>query len=55
MLKKNIKVDADKLAALEVILYGKDAVDGEPGEPAVVASLPLPDEIATLMSASLED
>jgi hypothetical protein len=45
------KVDPDKLAALEVILYGKDAVDGEPGEPAVVARLPLPDEIATLMSA----
>jgi len=45
------KVDADKLAALEVILYGKDAVAGEPGEPAVVARLPLPDEIATLMSA----
>ena len=44
------KVDAAKLAALEVILYGKDAVDGEPGEPAVVARLPLPDEIATLMS-----
>jgi hypothetical protein len=45
------KVDADKLAALEVILYGKDAVAGKPGEPAVVARLPLPDEIATLMSA----
>ena len=47
------KVDAAKLAALEVILYGKDAVDGEPGEPAVVARLPLPDEIATLMSAKV--
>ncbi|MFA7206901.1 MAG: hypothetical protein WC102_11290 [Saccharofermentanales bacterium] len=46
------KVDADKLAALEVILYGKDAVDGEPGEPAVVARLPLPDEVATLMETS---
>ena len=46
------KVDADKLAALEVILYGKDAVAGEPGEPAVVARLPLPDEIAALMSAA---
>lgn len=44
------KVDSAKLAALEVILYGKDAVDGDPGEPAVVARLPFPDEIATLMS-----
>ena len=39
------KVDADKLAALEVILYGPD------GETPTVARLPLPDEIATLMSA----
>ena len=56
------KVNATKLAALEEILYGKDAVaavpgdpevpddPGVPGEPAVVARLPLPDEIATLMS-----
>lgn len=35
------KVDAIKLAALEDILYGKDAVE---------ARLPLPDEIATLMA-----
>lgn len=42
------KVDADKLNALEVILYGKDpsTPDGSDGtEP----RLPLPDEIATLM------
>lgn len=37
------KVDADKLAALEAILYGDD--DAE-------ARLPLPDEIATLMGAA---
>lgn len=36
------KCDADKLAALEAILYGSD--DSEP-------RLPLPDEIATLMAA----
>lgn len=42
------KVDADKLKALEKILYGSDA--GPSGTPtAVVARLPLPDEIATLM------
>lgn len=41
------KVDAAKLAALEDILYGKDAV-GE--TPAVVARLPLPDEVKTLMA-----
>lgn len=36
------KVDAEKLAALEAIIYGSD--DAEP-------RLPLPDEIATLMAA----
>ena len=41
------KVDAAKLAALENILYGKNAV----GEvPAVVARLPFPDEVTTLMA-----
>lgn len=53
------KVDATKLAALENILYGTDAVaavgtQGETGYvaavEATVARLPLPDEIATLMS-----
>ena len=43
------KVDAAKLAALEDILYGKNAV-GE--TPAVVARLPLPDEVATLMKVA---
>lgn len=42
------KVDADKLAALEEILYGKDA-DGD--TPAVPARLPLPEEVITLMTA----
>lgn len=42
------KVEADKLAALEEILYGKDAV-GE--EPAVPARLPLPAEVIALMTA----
>lgn len=36
------KVDADKLAALEAVLYGSDDVE---------ARLPLPDEIKTLMAA----
>ena len=42
--------DATKLAALEVILYGKDATT-EPVAPAVAARLPLPNEVITLMSA----
>lgn len=41
------KVNSTKLAALEDILYGKDAVS-EPETPAVEPRLPLPDEIITL-------
>lgn len=39
------KVDAEKLTALEAILYGSDSEE---------ARLPLPDEIATLMGAQAE-
>lgn len=49
---ESTKADETKLAALEAILYGKDAVAGEPGTPAVVARLPLPDEVVTLMETS---
>lgn len=43
------KVDAEKLTALENILYGTNA--GAEGTPAATAArLPLPDEIATLMA-----
>lgn len=54
------KVDAPDLAALELILYGKDAVEavgiqGEAGYVAAVAAvdprLPLPSEIATIFAA----
>lgn len=41
------KADATKLAALEDILYGKDAADSQQ---AVEPRLPLPDEIKTLMA-----
>lgn len=44
------KVDAAKLAALELILYGQDATT-EPSSEAVPARLPLPDEIATIFAA----
>lgn len=48
------KVDPAKLAALEDILYGKDAV-GTSGDQnyaaAVVASLPLPDAVAAIFAA----
>jgi hypothetical protein len=45
------KADATKLAALEAILYGKDATV-EPEAPAVEPRLPLPDEIIALMEVS---
>lgn len=44
------KVDKEKLAALETILYGKDPTTLE-GSDGVDPRLPLPDEIATLMAA----
>lgn len=47
------KVDAAKLAALEEILYGKDGTGEDHTTGAVDPRLPLPDEIATLMKASL--
>ena len=43
--------DAEKLAALETILYGKDPTQPE-GSDGVDPRLPLPDEVATLMEAS---
>lgn len=43
------KVNADKLAALELILYGKDATSQEAND-GVDPRLPLPDEIAELMA-----
>lgn len=45
------KADAGKLAALEVILYGKDATT-ESANDGVDPRLPLPDEIAELMANS---
>ena len=45
------KADAEKLAALEEILYGKDGT-GDPQTGAVAPRLPLPDEIKTLMTAN---
>lgn len=43
------KVDASKLSALEVILYGKDPTS-EGGEDGVAPRLPLPDEIKTMFT-----
>ena len=45
------KVDAEKLAALEEILYGKDPTT-EGGTDGVEPRLPLPDELAELMKAA---
>ena len=42
------KVDAAKLTALEVILYGKDATT-DPAAEAVDPRLPLPDEVLTIL------
>lgn len=47
------KVDAAKLTALEEILYGKDGTGEDHATDAVDPRLPLPDEIATLMKASV--
>lgn len=45
------KVDPEKLAALEEILYGKDPTEPE-GDDGVEPRLPLPDEVITLMTAT---
>jgi hypothetical protein len=47
------KVDAEKLTTLEEILYGKDGTGEDHTTGAVDPRLPLPDEIATLMKASV--
>lgn len=47
------KVDAEKLSALEEILYGKDGTGEDHSTGAVDPRLPLPDEIATLMKTSV--
>lgn len=47
------KVDAEKLSALEEILYGKDGTGEDNSVGAVDPRLPLPDEIATLMKTSV--
>lgn len=47
------KVDHAKLTALEEILYGKDGTGEDHTTGAVDPRLPLPDEIATLMKASV--
>lgn len=44
------KASAEKLKALEEILYGKDPTEPD-GDDGVAARLPLPDEIATLMAS----
>lgn len=44
------KVNADKLAALEAILYGSDAASGS--DTGAEPRLPLPDEIVTLLTVS---
>lgn len=45
------KADPTKLAALEIILYGKDPTTQD-GNDGVAPRLPLPDELKTLMTAS---
>lgn len=48
-------VDAEKLAALEAILYGTDAVEATDDTEAIaatIARLPLPDEVATIFAAA---
>ena len=47
------KVDPEKLATLEEILYGKDGTGGDQSTGAVDPRLPLPDEIANIMKGSV--
>ena len=47
------KVDPQKLAALEEILYGKDGTGEDHSTGAVDPRLPLPDEIANIMKGSV--
>lgn len=47
------KVDPEKLASLEEILYGKDGTGEDHSTGAVDPRLPLPDEIANLMKGSV--
>ena len=47
------KVDPEKLATLEEILYGKDGTGEDNSVGAVDPRLPLPDEIANLMKTSV--
>lgn len=45
------KVDAEKLQALEAILYGSDATGAAEGTTGTEARLPLPDEVASIFVA----
>lgn len=47
------KVDPEKLATLEEILYGKDGTGEDQSTGAVDPRLPLPDEIANIMKGSV--
>ena len=47
------KVDPEKLATLEEILYGKDSTGEDHSTGAVDPRLPLPDEIANIMKGSV--
>ena len=47
------KCDETCLAKLEEILYGKDAGEAPESDPAVEPRLPLPDEVATIMTPDL--
>lgn len=47
------KVDPEKLATLEEILYGKDGTGDDHSTGAVDPRLPLPDEIANIMKGSV--
>lgn len=44
------KVDKDKLAALETILYGADPTESDSSGTGTAPRLPLPDELATLLA-----
>lgn len=50
LILDSTKLGADKMAAIETVLYGTDAVDG--GDPGTEGRLPLPDEVIQILKTA---
>ena len=51
LIIESTTADADKLAALEEVLYGKDPTSGDAAD-GVAPRLPLPDEVVTILTSA---